>query len=41
MTVKYRWLLPEGIEWSEATTPRDWSEEKMAAIRAFYRPYER
>jgi transposase-like protein len=32
-------FLPHGMEWSGATTPRDWSEEKMAAIRAFYARY--
>ncbi len=29
-------LLPDGIAFSEKTTPRDWTEEKLAAIRAFY-----
>lgn len=29
-------LLPDGIEWSEHTSPRDWTEEKLAAIRSFY-----
>ena len=29
-------LLPDGIEFSPSTSPRDWSEEKLAAIRAFY-----
>ncbi len=29
-------LLPDGIEWSEHNTPRDWTEEKLTAIRAFY-----
>lgn len=29
-------LLPDGIGFSASTTMRDWSEEKLAAIRAFY-----
>src|SRR2546427_9678486 len=29
-------LLPEGIAFSPSTSQRDWSEEKLAAIRAFY-----
>ncbi len=29
-------LLPDGIAFSEKTTRRDWTEEKLAAIRAFY-----
>lgn len=29
-------LLPEGIGFSPSTSARDWSEEKLAAIRAFY-----
>jgi hypothetical protein len=29
-------LLPDGIEWSVHNSPRDWTEEKLAAIRAFY-----
>ena len=29
-------LLPDGIAFSEKTTQRDWTEEKLAAIRAFY-----
>ncbi len=29
-------LLPDGIRFSPSTTTRDWSEEKLAAIRAFY-----
>ena len=29
-------LLPDGIAFSPSTSPRDWSEEKLAAIRAFY-----
>ncbi len=29
-------LLPHGIEFSSSTTSRDWSEEKLAGIRAFY-----
>jgi hypothetical protein len=29
-------LLPDSIAFSEKTTRRDWTEEKLAAIRAFY-----
>jgi Protein of unknown function (DUF1592)/Protein of unknown function (DUF1588)/Protein of unknown function (DUF1587)/Protein of unknown function (DUF1585)/Protein of unknown function (DUF1595)/Planctomycete cytochrome C len=29
-------LLPDGVQFSEKTTPRDWTEEKLAAIRGFY-----
>ena len=29
-------LLPTGINFSPSTSPRDWTEEKLAAIRAFY-----
>ena len=29
-------LLPTGIGFSPSTSPRDWTEEKLAAIRAFY-----
>ena len=29
-------LLPEGIAFSPSTSQRDWAEEKLAAIRAFY-----
>jgi hypothetical protein len=29
-------LLPEGIAFSPSTSQRDWTEEKLAAIRAFY-----
>jgi hypothetical protein len=29
-------LLPDGIQFSAKTTARDWTEEKLAAIRAFY-----
>ena len=29
-------LLPDGIAFSPSTSQRDWTEEKMAAIRAFY-----
>lgn len=32
-------LLPDGIGFSEHTTPRDWTEEKLAAIRAIYSRY--
>src|SRR5438045_3363945 len=29
-------LLPDGIRFSPSTSQRDWTEEKLAAIRAFY-----
>jgi hypothetical protein len=29
-------LLPDGIEFSPGASPRDWTDEKLAAIRAFY-----
>src|SRR5436190_1261997 len=29
-------LLPDGICFSPSTSPRDWTEEKLTAIRAFY-----
>ncbi len=29
-------LLPDGIAFSRSTSQRDWTEEKLAAIRAFY-----
>ena len=29
-------LLPDGIAFSPSTSQRDWTEEKLAAIRAFY-----
>ncbi|MEO6183737.1 MAG: DUF1587 domain-containing protein, partial [Verrucomicrobiota bacterium] len=29
-------LLPDGISFSPSTSQRDWTEEKLAAIRAFY-----
>ncbi|MFT5413485.1 MAG: hypothetical protein ACI9NC_006240, partial [Verrucomicrobiales bacterium] len=29
-------LLPDGVAFSEKTTRRDWTDEKLAAIRAFY-----
>ncbi|MGK0186631.1 MAG: hypothetical protein ACI9R3_002414, partial [Verrucomicrobiales bacterium] len=32
-------FLPDGIEFSEKTTRRDWTDEKLAAIRAFYGRY--
>jgi hypothetical protein len=32
-------LLPHGIEFSPGTSPRDWTDEKLAAIRAFYDRY--
>ncbi|MFM1767490.1 MAG: hypothetical protein RJA22_19 [Verrucomicrobiota bacterium] len=30
-------LLPDGLGWSPSTSQRDWAEERLAAIRAFYR----
>jgi hypothetical protein len=32
-------LLPDGIAFSPSTSQRDWSEERLAAIRAFYARY--
>ncbi|MGB0580768.1 MAG: DUF1592 domain-containing protein, partial [Limisphaerales bacterium] len=32
-------LLPDGITWSRYTTERDWTDERLAAIRAFYRRF--
>ncbi len=32
-------LLPDGISFSPSTSQRDWSEEKLAAIRALYARY--
>ena len=32
-------LLPDGIRFSPATTTRDWTEEVLAQIRAFYREF--
>ena len=32
-------LLPGSISFSEKTTPRDWTEEKLAAIRSLYARY--
>jgi len=32
-------LLPDGIGWSPSTSQRDWSEERLAAIREFYGRY--
>lgn len=29
-------LLPDGLEFSPGTSPRDWTDEKLAAIRNFY-----
>jgi hypothetical protein len=29
-------LLPDGIRFSPSISPRDWTEERLAAIRAFY-----
>ncbi len=29
-------LLPTGISFSSSTSPRDWTDEKLAVIRAFY-----
>ena len=35
-TVRHVVLLPDGIAFSPGASPRDWADEKMAAIRAFY-----
>ena len=32
-------LLPHGIQFSASTTPRDWTNEKLAEIRNFYARY--
>lgn len=32
-------LLPDGFRFSPLTTPRDWTEDTLARIRAFYREY--
>jgi Protein of unknown function (DUF1592)/Protein of unknown function (DUF1588)/Protein of unknown function (DUF1587)/Protein of unknown function (DUF1585)/Protein of unknown function (DUF1595) len=32
-------LLPDGIRFSPSSTRRDWSDEAVARIRAFYRPF--
>ena len=32
-------LLPDGFRFSPGTTPRDWTEETLAKIRAFYREF--
>jgi hypothetical protein len=32
-------LLPDGIAFSPSTSERDWSEERLAAIREFYRRF--
>src|SRR4029077_2552026 len=32
-------LLPDGIRFSAKTTQRDWTEEILAEIRAFYRDF--
>src|SRR5436309_73826 len=32
-------LLPDGIAFSPSASQRDWTEEKLAAIRAFYGPF--
>ena len=32
-------LLPDGIRFSPATTPRDWTDETLARIRDFYRRF--
>ncbi|HTI70355.1 MAG TPA: DUF1592 domain-containing protein [Candidatus Limnocylindria bacterium] len=33
---KHAMLLPDGIAFSPNVSPRDWTEEKLAAIRGFY-----
>lgn len=37
--VSHAVLLPDGIAFSDKTTRRDWTEEKLAAIRQFYAQY--
>lgn len=32
-------LLPDGVRFSSSTSPRDWTEERLAAIRQFYGRY--
>ena len=32
-------LLPDGLRFSPASTPRDWTEQVLAQIRAFYRDF--
>ena len=36
---KHAVLLPDGISWSRHTTERDWTDERLTAIRAFYRRF--
>ncbi|QDV51200.1 hypothetical protein Enr17x_32540 [Gimesia fumaroli] len=36
---KHAMLLPDGIEFSSQTSRRDWTNEKLAAIRQFYARY--
>ena len=36
---KHAVLLPDGIAWSAHTTERDWTDERLVAIRAFYRHF--
>ncbi len=33
---KHAVLLPDGMEFSPGVSPRDWTDEKLAAIRSFY-----
>ena len=36
---KHAVFLPDGIDFSPSVSPRDWTEEKLAAIRGFYSRY--
>ena len=36
---KHAVLLPDGISWSPYTTERDWTDERLTAIRSFYRRF--
>ena len=36
---KHAVLLPDGIEFSASTTPADWTNEKLQAIRSFYQRF--
>jgi hypothetical protein len=36
---KHAVLLPDGIEFSPSTTPADWTNEKLHAIRSFYQRF--
>ncbi|HVE41352.1 MAG TPA: DUF1592 domain-containing protein [Planctomycetota bacterium] len=34
-------LLPDGLRFSPAKTPRDWTDEVLAGLRAFFAPYSK